>query len=143
MPKHCQAFILLFILIGVSSLSPSPKTRNPFNVRYAKSPDKKKIEAYTKVKRLKQMISTGKGYQDYLDEQKRYENPKDKNMDKCDSDSESKDESEEYQSLLATTKRNLLTLGLKDADPVEVMKKVVKYQQDKIEAERRKEDNNC
>ena len=33
----------------------------------------KKAEMYIKVKRLKQMIADGKGYQEFIDEKKRYE----------------------------------------------------------------------
>ena len=33
----------------------------------------KKAEMYVKVKRLKQMIAEGKGYEEYIDEKKRYE----------------------------------------------------------------------
>ena len=98
----------------------------------------KKAEMYIKVKRLKQMVADGKGYQEYIDEKKRYEKPEDGGL-ITPSDSQNNNaisnETENVPSAAEAVevKRKLLSLGLGKSDPIEVMKKVLKYQQDKID----------
>ena len=86
----------------------------------------KKLEVYTKVKRLKQMIEGGQSYQDFVTEQRKYEGGETSSIgtDQI-RDQESKEDEVEYQA----TFRKAVAAGLISAfaDPAEVMKKVLQY----------------
>jgi hypothetical protein len=117
---------------------------NPFHMKglFAmdkKSMDKKKLETYIKVKRLKQMIADGKGYDDFIDEQRKYEKPSDEvlSKDKTDDDFVT-GLGQQSPGAIAEVKSKLIAMGV-DSDPTEVMKKVLKYQQEKIENEKIKQ----
>jgi hypothetical protein len=87
----------------------------------------KKAETYIKVKRLKQIIADGKDYQDYVEEQRRYEKPTgEEKLVEENSNSTSTSSSD--------VKRKLMSMDLKDSDPVEVMRKVLEYQQKQIDS---------
>lgn len=102
----------------------------------------KKAETYIKVKRLKQMISDGKGYQGYVDEMKKYGKPTAEDSTLANSEVENTIASADSDCSTSTTlnpvdvKKKLISIGLGKSDPVEVMKKVLKYQQDKIDAQK-------
>jgi hypothetical protein len=83
----------------------------------------KKAEMYIKIKRLKQIIADGKDYQDYVEEQRRYEKPTgEENL---------VEERSNSTSTSVDVKRKLMSMNLKDSDPAEVMRKVLEYQQKK------------
>mmetsp|Transcript_14573 Transcript_14573/g.14036 ORF Transcript_14573/g.14036 Transcript_14573/m.14036 type:complete len:135 (+) Transcript_14573:163-567(+) len=84
----------------------------------------KKAEMYIKVKRLKQIIADGKDYQDYVEEQRRYEKPT--------GEEQLVEESSNSTSTSVDVKRKLMSMDLKDSDPVEVMRKVPEIQQKKV-----------
>jgi hypothetical protein len=102
----------------------------------------KKAETYIKVKRLKQMISDGKGYQGYVDEMKKYEKPTAEDAKFDNPEIGNTVTTAESENPTSTTlnpvdvKKKLTAIGLGKSDPVEVMKKVLKYQQDKIDAQK-------
>ena len=86
----------------------------------------KKLEVFTKVKRLKQMIEGGQSYQDFVLEQRKYEGGEKNSIENESTNETSGQQSEvEYQ----TTFRKAVAAGLisATADPVEVMKKVLQY----------------
>ena len=95
----------------------------------------KKAEVYTKVKRLKQMVEQGKNYQDYINEQKRYNNDDDiVNNQPKPSDTESASEATAelengMDQNMKLSYRRAVAAGLisKDANPVEVMQRVLQY----------------
>ena len=99
----------------------------------------KKAEMYIKVKRLKQMIADGKGYQEFIDEKKRYEKTEEEFIPLSDSLTTEQGSNEVSNAFSNSSpeavevKRKLISIGLGNSDPVEVMKKVLKYQQDKID----------
>lgn len=101
----------------------------------------KKAETYIKVKRLKQMISDGKGYQGYVDEMRKYDKPATEDLSSTESKTNEVTSAESDDSTSSTlspveVKKKLISIGLGKSDPVEVMKKVLKYQQDKINAQK-------
>ena len=97
----------------------------------AKAPTNKKLEVFTKVKRLKQMIDQGQSYQDFVTEQRKYDGGEtnsigNESTNQIDSDQESTENNDvEYQA----TFRKAVAAGLisASADPVEVMKIVLQY----------------
>jgi hypothetical protein len=112
------------------------------STRKALSAISKKAETYIKVKRLKQMISDGKGYQGYVDEMKKYDKPTAEDSKFVSPEIGNTATSAESDNSTSTTlspvevKKKLVSIGLGKSDPVEVMKKVLKYQQDKIDAQK-------
>ena len=103
----------------------------------------KKAEMYIKVKRLKQMIADGKGYQEFIDEKKRYEKTEEECIPLSDplikeqcTNEVSNSSSNTASAEAVEVKRKLISIGLGNSDPVEVMKKVLKYQQDKIDQQK-------
>jgi hypothetical protein len=150
---HVSPVRLYLLLIGyqilnsVIAYSPLMKIKSFSKLRRtstlkALSAISKKAETYIKVKRLKQMISDGKGYQGYVDEMKKYEKPtaEDAKVDNPEiGNTVTTAESEKPTSTTLNpvdVKKKLTSIGLGKSDPVEVMKKVLKYQQDKIDAQK-------
>jgi hypothetical protein len=135
------------ILNSVIAYSPRIKFRSflnshPSSTQKALSAISKKAETYIKVKRLKQMISEGKGYQGYVDEMKKYEKPTVEDAKFDNPETGNTVTTAESDNSTSTTlnpvdvKKKLISIGLGKSDPVEVMKKVLKYQQDKIDAQK-------
>lgn len=107
-----------------------PQCKRSSHLMMTKAPTNKKLEVYTKVKRLKQMIEGGQSYQDFVTEQRKYEGGEKNSIENESTnqtnDQESmKDNDVEYQA----TFRKAVAAGLisASADPVEVMKKVLQY----------------
>ena len=128
---HTERIIVSRIYGWVSSTSPSTTAEHAIS---------KKAEMYIKVKRLKQMIADGKGYQEFVDEKKRYEKPEAEDEPVLSEDGNVTSDSSSAAAV--EVKRKLLSLGLGKSDPVEVMKKVLKYQQDKIDQQQPPLDKN-
>jgi hypothetical protein len=88
------------------------------------------------------MISDGKGYQGYVDEMKKYDKPTAEDSKFVSPEIGNTATSAESDNSTSTTlspvevKKKLVSIGLGKSDPVEVMKKVLKYQQDKIDAQK-------
>ena len=96
----------------------------------AKAPTNKKLEVFTKVKRLKQMIDQGQSYQDFVTEQRKYDGGEtnsigNESTNQTNDQELTEDNDVEYQA----TFRKAVAAGLisASADPVEVMKKVLQY----------------